>query len=54
MSGGGLTVAGIALGSNMGDRQKHLRTALIALERTPGVPVLRRSTWYATDAVGGP
>ena len=54
MSGGGLTVAGIALGSNMGDRQKHLRTALIALERTPGVTVLRRSTWYATEPVGGP
>lgn len=48
------TVAAIALGSNVGDRERHLRAALVALERTPGVTVLRRSSWHETDPVGGP
>jgi 2-amino-4-hydroxy-6-hydroxymethyldihydropteridine diphosphokinase len=47
-------VAAIALGSNLGDRERHLRRALIALERTPGVVLLRRSTWHETEPVGGP
>lgn len=46
--------AAIALGSNMGDREKFLRGALTRLERTPGVVVLRRSTWHETEPVGGP
>lgn len=48
------TVAAIALGSNLGDRNKHLRAALVALERTPGVILLRRSSWHETAPVGGP
>lgn len=47
-------VAAIALGSNLGDREAHLTAALRALERTPGVVVLRRSRWVETEAVGGP
>lgn len=47
-------VAAIALGSNLGDREKFLRRAMTALERTPGVVVLRRSTWHETAPVGGP
>ncbi|MCP3918697.1 MAG: pantoate--beta-alanine ligase [bacterium] len=46
--------AAIALGSNLGDREKSLRGALVALERTPGVVVLRRSSWLETAPVGGP
>ena len=46
--------AAIALGSNLGDRAKYLRGALTRLERTPGVVVLRRSTWHETEPVGGP
>jgi 2-amino-4-hydroxy-6-hydroxymethyldihydropteridine diphosphokinase len=46
--------AAIALGSNMGDREKYLRGALTRLERTTGVVVLRRSTWHETQPVGGP
>ena len=45
--------AAIALGSNLGDRAKYLRGALTRLERTPGVVVLRRSTWHETEPVGG-
>jgi len=48
------TVAAIALGSNLGDREKHLRGALAALEKARGVTVLRRSTWHETEPVGGP
>ena len=51
---GNRTVAAIALGSNLGDRPKHLRAALVALERTSGVILLRRSTWHETAPVGGP
>ena len=47
-------VAAIGLGSNLGDRAGQLASALRALERTPGVVVLRRSAWYETAPVGGP
>ena len=49
-----LTVAGVALGSNLGDREANLRRALVSLEKTPGLVVLRRSTWHETAPVGGP
>ena len=52
--GRGWTQAAIALGSNLGDRAKHLRGALAALERAPEVTVLRRSSWHETPPVGGP
>lgn len=51
---GSWTTAAIALGSNLGDREKHLRGALVALEKTPGLTVLRRSSWHETAPVGGP
>lgn len=48
------TVAAIALGSNLGNREQHLKRAQALLEKTPGVVLLRRSDWYQTDPVGGP
>jgi len=54
MSEGPRNVAAVALGSNLGDRRAHLERAVRALERTPGVVVLRRSRWHETAPVGGP
>lgn len=42
----------LGLGSNLGDRLLHLRTALAALDRTPGVKVARVSQWRETELVG--
>ncbi len=47
-------VAAIALGSNLGDREKNLTAGLRSLDRAEGVVVLRRSHWIETEAVGGP
>jgi len=47
-------VAAVALGSNLGEREKHLAGAVRSLERTAGVMVLRRSHWIETAPVGGP
>jgi 2-amino-4-hydroxy-6-hydroxymethyldihydropteridine diphosphokinase len=49
-----MTIAYIALGSNLGDRDEFLRRALSALRRTEGVEVTRVSPWYETRPVGGP
>jgi len=44
----------IALGSNIGERASHLRTALAALATTPGLRLLRVSSFHETAPVGGP
>jgi len=44
----------IALGSNLGDRAAHLRFALDSLAATPGLRVLRTSSFHETAPVGGP
>ncbi len=44
----------IALGSNLGDRASHLRFALDALAATPGLRLLRVSSFHETAPVGGP
>ncbi|MGH2728325.1 MAG: 2-amino-4-hydroxy-6-hydroxymethyldihydropteridine diphosphokinase [Actinomycetota bacterium] len=44
----------IGLGSNLGDRAQHLRTAVRALEATPGIEVAQVSSIYETEPVGGP
>jgi len=44
--------AAIALGSNLGDRRAHLEGAVRALALTPGVDVVRVSTFIETDPVG--
>jgi 2-amino-4-hydroxy-6-hydroxymethyldihydropteridine diphosphokinase len=48
------TRAFIALGSNLGDREANLRTALAKLADTAGVEVVRISTSLENPAVGGP
>src|SRR5436853_7931437 len=47
-------IAYIALGSNLGDRRQLLDRAVDELRRTPGVTVLRVSSYRETDPVGGP
>ncbi|HEY7659245.1 MAG TPA: 2-amino-4-hydroxy-6-hydroxymethyldihydropteridine diphosphokinase [Actinomycetota bacterium] len=49
-----MTRAFLALGSNLGDRLEHLRSAVGALEATTGVSVVRSSRVYETDPVGPP
>jgi 2-amino-4-hydroxy-6-hydroxymethyldihydropteridine diphosphokinase len=44
----------IALGSNLGDSQMILETALVTLDQTPDIKLLSRSCWYQTIPVGPP
>jgi 2-amino-4-hydroxy-6-hydroxymethyldihydropteridine diphosphokinase len=44
----------IALGSNLGDSQATLESALETLNRTSGITVQSRSSWYLTKAIGPP
>lgn len=44
----------IALGSNQGDSGAILESALSVLDRTPGISLQARSSWYQTKAVGPP
>ena len=44
----------IALGSNLGDREAYLDSALTQLTGAAGVTLVARSPWIETDPVGGP
>src|SRR5207247_10561331 len=44
----------IALGSNLGDRRRHLDNAVNWLRQTPGLTVRRVSAYHETEPVGGP
>jgi 2-amino-4-hydroxy-6-hydroxymethyldihydropteridine diphosphokinase len=44
----------LALGSNLGDREQHLRAAIDGLGVEPAVTVVAVSDVYETDPVGGP
>src|SRR5262249_43042664 len=44
----------LALGSNLGDRQRFLDRAVARLRALPGVTVRRVSPYYETAPVGGP
>jgi 2-amino-4-hydroxy-6-hydroxymethyldihydropteridine diphosphokinase len=50
--GSKLVSAYIALGSNIGDREKHLRSAIDQLDASPGIEVKAASGIYETDPVG--
>tara|TARA_R110002126_G_scaffold4409_34_gene23294 strand:- start:505 stop:984 length:480 start_codon:yes stop_codon:yes gene_type:complete len=47
-------MAAVAIGGNLGDVDRTFTRAMTRLESTPGVVVLRRSTWHRTEPVGGP
>lgn len=44
----------LALGTNLGDRDENLRSAVAALQSTEGLRVVGRSPVVETDPVGGP
>ena len=46
--------AHIALGSNLGDRESNIRSAVMTLGKLEGVRVRRVSTLFENPAVGGP
>lgn len=48
------TLAGIGLGTNLGDRMGHLRNARAELEALAGVKLLAASSIYETEPVGVP
>ncbi len=47
-------MAFVALGANLGDREKNIRVAVDALKRSAGVRVVRVSSLMENPAVGGP
>jgi 2-amino-4-hydroxy-6-hydroxymethyldihydropteridine diphosphokinase len=47
-------IAYVALGANLGDRRANIRSAVSALDATPGVRVMRVSRLIENPAVGGP
>ncbi len=49
-----LSKAALALGSNLGDCRSTLEQALEILDRSPGLRLLARSSWYRTAPVGPP
>lgn len=51
---GCMATALIALGSNLGDRQRNLDDAVAQLGRQPNVVVLATSRWRETRPIGGP
>jgi len=53
VSGGGVPAA-IALGSNLGDRERHVADALARIAAIAGVALLRCSRLRETEPVGGP
>ena len=49
-----MSIAFIALGSNLGDRNANLLATLQALQDRPGIVVKQTSSFYETEPVGGP
>ena len=47
-------VAYVGMGSNLGAREEHLRRAAAGISAIPGVTLIRVSSLYETDPVGGP
>ncbi len=51
---GGAKIVYLGLGSNVGDGEEYIEQAVFLLGKIKGVDILRRSSNYETDAVGGP
>lgn len=51
---GGAKIVYLGLGSNVGDREEYIEQAVFLLGKIKGVEILRRSSNYETEAVGGP
>lgn len=47
-----MTLAYVALGANLGDAEGNLRAAVRALATTPGLALLKTSSFYRTAPVG--
>ncbi|MCG3128971.1 MAG: hypothetical protein CHACPFDD_03867 [Phycisphaerae bacterium] len=54
VAGVGVVGVFIALGSNLGDRERHIREGLATLESDGAARVLRCSSLHETEPVGGP
>ncbi len=44
----------IAIGANLGDRERTIRSAIASLDRTDGIEVVAVAPFVETDPVGGP
>lgn len=53
-SGGGVAIAFIGLGSNLGDRKAYLLWAVEQMDLLPDTTVVHTSQWHETAPVGGP
>jgi len=51
---GRAVTAYLALGSNLGDREAHMKRAVRSLAAEPGIELVRVSSLYETSPVGGP
>ena len=49
-----MAIAFIGLGSNIGDREAHLASALEEIRRLPGTQLMKSSAWIETEPIGGP
>jgi 2-amino-4-hydroxy-6-hydroxymethyldihydropteridine diphosphokinase len=49
-----MTSALLGLGSNLGDRESTLNSALAEIDALPNVRVMRRSEWHRSRPLGGP
>ncbi|MFH1395529.1 MAG: 2-amino-4-hydroxy-6-hydroxymethyldihydropteridine diphosphokinase [Candidatus Omnitrophota bacterium] len=49
-----MMVSYLGLGSNVGDKEKHLNLAVEKLEQFEDISIIGKSTFYETKPVGGP
>ena len=49
----GPRIAAVALGANLGDRERALESALVSLAATPGIRLVARSRWHETAPESG-
>ena len=49
-----MAIACIGIGSNLGDREANIDSAVEMIDNTPGLKVAAKSSLYETEPVGGP